>query len=195
MTTFYLIRHATNDTIGVSIPGRTQGIELNAEGRRQAERLATRLAKEPISVIVSSPLERAVETALPLARRLGLDVQISEQLTEVDFGDWSRQTLEKLNAVEKWQHWNAFRSGHRVPDGEMMVEVQTRMVSELQRLRSEYPNQSIAIFGHGDPIRVTLAYYLGVPIDFLNRIEVDPACVSIVTIGEHAPRIVCLNSR
>src|SRR6476620_8551626 len=120
MTTFYLIRHATNDTIGVSIPGRTPGIELNADGRKQAERLAVRLSKEPISLIVSSPLERAVETAMPLARRLGLDVQISEELSEVDFGDWSRQTLEKLNAVQKWQDWNAFRTGHRVPDGEML---------------------------------------------------------------------------
>lgn len=195
MSTFYLIRHAANDTIGVSIPGRTPGISLNREGRKQAERLAARLAGEPIQVIASSPLERSVETAIPLAKRLNQDVQISEQLTEVDFGDWSRQTLEQLEAVPKWRHWNSFRSGHRVPKGEMMVEVQARMVAEIQRLHTQYPGQTIAIFSHGDPLRSAIAYYLGVPLDLFQRIELSPASVSILVLDEHAPRIVCLNQQ
>jgi probable phosphoglycerate mutase len=193
MTTFYLIRHATNDSIGVSIPGRTPGLGLNAEGRRQAERLATRLAGEPIRLIVSSPLERAVETAIPLARKLNLDIEISDGLQEVDFGDWSRQTLEQLNSVPAWNNWNSFRSGHRVPNGEMMVDVQARMVAELHRLRAEYPNDGIAVFSHGDPIRSVLAYYMGIPLDLLQRIEVNPAGLSILAMDDYAPKILCLN--
>ncbi|EEF58740.1 histidine phosphatase family protein [Pedosphaera parvula] len=193
MTTLYLIRHAANDTIGVSIPGRTPGIGLNAEGRRQAESLATHLAKEPIQLIISSPLERSVETAMPLARKLNLDVEISDALLEVDFGDWSRQTLEQLNTVPKWGLWNSFRSGQRVPNGEMMIEVQARMVGAVQLLHAEYPNGTIALFGHGDPIRSVLAYYLGVPLDLFQRIELSPAAVSILTLDDTAPKILCMN--
>jgi probable phosphomutase (TIGR03848 family) len=193
MTTIYLIRHATNDTIGRSIAGRVPGVSLNTEGRQQAERLAVRLAKEPIEIIVSSPLDRAVETAVPLAKRLGQDVQISEALTELDYGDWTKQKLEQLEAVPKWRQWNSFRSGHRIPNGEMMVEVQARMVGEIQRLRTQYPEQGIAIFSHGDPIRTVIAYYLGVPLDLFQRIEINPAAVSIILLDDYAPKIMCLN--
>ena len=193
MTTIYLIRHATNDTVGRIIAGRSAGVSLNAEGLRQAERLATRLARESIQIIVSSPLDRAVETAVPLAKRLGLDVQISEALTELDYGDWTKQKLEQLNAVPKWQQWNSFRSGHRIPNGEMMVEVQARIVAEIERLRDQYPEQGVAIFSHGDPIRSAIAYYLGIPLDLFQRIEINPASVSILLLDDYAPRIMCLN--
>ncbi|MDB6122262.1 MAG: Phosphoglycerate mutase [Pedosphaera sp.] len=193
MTTFYLIRHATNDTIGRTIAGRAPEISLNAEGRQQAEQLAKRLAKERINIIASSPLERAVETAVPLAKRLDLDVQITDAFTELDYGDWTKQKLEQLDTVPKWQQWNSFRSGHRIPNGEMMVEVQARMIAEIQRLRIQYPEQGIAIFSHGDPIRAVLAYYMGVPLDLFTRIEIDPASVSIILLNEYAPKILCVN--
>jgi probable phosphomutase (TIGR03848 family) len=193
MTTFYLVRHAANDTIGRTIAGRDPGVSLNIAGLRQAENLAGRLARESIQIVVSSPLDRAVETAVPLAKRLGLDIQISDALTELDYGDWTKQNLEQLDAVPKWQQWNSFRTGHRIPAGEMMVEVQARMVTEIQRFRSQYPESGIAIFSHGDPIRAVLAYYLGIPLDLFQRIEIDPASVSILLLDDYAPKIVCLN--
>ena len=78
MTTFYLIRHATNDYLKENkIAGWLPGVHLNAEGRKQSEQLAQRLAGKPIRAIYSSPLERARETAEPLAAALGLLLQIS----------------------------------------------------------------------------------------------------------------------
>src|ERR1700757_3718886 len=98
MTTFYLIRHAANDYFNKAIAGRKSGVGLNREGQRQAAGLAGRLAREPIGLIFSSPLERAVETAVPLAQRLGLDIQVSDALNEIDFGDWTNLTFEQLEA-------------------------------------------------------------------------------------------------
>lgn len=193
MTTFHLIRHATNDYMGKTITGRMPGVSLNREGKRQAEHLATRLGNEPIAMILSSPLERAVETALPLAKQLGLDIQISEALNEIEFGDWTRQTFEHLATLDRWKQWNSFRSGGRIPDGETMIEVQARMIEEIQRLRAQYPEQTLAVFSHGDPIRAVLAYYLGVPLDLFQRIEVSPASLSTLTLNEHGPKIIAIN--
>ncbi len=193
MTTIHLIRHGTNDYVGKAIAGRVPGLSLNREGQKQAERVAARLGKESIAAIFSSPLERAVETAVPLAKRLGLDIQISEALNEVDFGDWTKQSFEQLNALPRWQQWNSFRSGTRVPDGEMMAEVQSRMVKEVYRVRREYPEETVALFSHGDPIRSVLAYYLGVPLDLFQRIEVDPATINTLLISDEGAKVAGLN--
>ncbi|MBV8267425.1 MAG: histidine phosphatase family protein, partial [Planctomycetaceae bacterium] len=89
MTTFYLIRHALTDLVDKALAARAPGVSLNATGRRQAERLAERLAREPIRRIFTGPLERARETAAPLALRLGLEPIVSDALDEVAFGDWT----------------------------------------------------------------------------------------------------------
>jgi broad specificity phosphatase PhoE len=101
MTTFFLIRHGNNDFVGKTLVGRTSGVHLNEEGRRQAENLARRLAGEPIRRIYSSPLERATETAAPLAKQLGLKVQISEAITEIEFGDWTNQHIADLESTDR----------------------------------------------------------------------------------------------
>jgi broad specificity phosphatase PhoE len=78
MATLYLIGHGAHDLLGRAMAGRIPGVHLNAEGKRQAERLAERLGEGSLRAIYSSPLERAQETAAPLAARLGLPVQTSE---------------------------------------------------------------------------------------------------------------------
>jgi probable phosphoglycerate mutase len=92
MTTFLLIRHGANDLVGKVLAGRTPGVHLNDPGRRQAEGLALRLANAGVQGVFSSPRERCRETAEPLARRLGLKVQIAGELQEIDHGAWTGQT-------------------------------------------------------------------------------------------------------
>ncbi|HWF18320.1 MAG TPA: histidine phosphatase family protein [Verrucomicrobiae bacterium] len=195
MTTFYLIRHASNDVLGKAITGRKPGVSLNPQGLCEAENLAARLAGKPIQMIFSSPLERVVETAVPLAKRLGLDIQISEALNEIDFGNWTHQTFEHLAELPGWQRWNSFRSGTRAPNGETMLEAQTRIVTEIQRLRAKFPEQTLAFFSHGDLLRAALAYFLGIPLDLFQRMEVSPASVSILQLNEHEPKVVCVNAQ
>src|SRR5687767_1544713 len=92
-TRFLLIRHATTDTVGKRLAGRLPGVSLNEAGRAQAQQLAARLAGLPVAAIYSSPLERAVETARPLAQGLQLETAVCEAFLELDFGEWTNSTL------------------------------------------------------------------------------------------------------
>src|SRR5438477_5767065 len=128
MTTFYLIRHASNDYLtDKKIAGWLAGVHLNEKGRKEAEQMAVKLAGEPIRAMYSSPLERATETAEPLARKLGLKIQPLEELGEIKFGDWTDKSLKELDQDPRWAHWNSFRSGTQAPKGDLMIEAQTRI--------------------------------------------------------------------
>ncbi len=195
MTTFYLIRHGSNDFAGKTLVGRTPGIHLNDTGRAEVERLADELARESIQHLFSSPMERCRETAAPIAKRLNLEVQILDGLIEVEFGDWTRQNISEMNSDERWRKWNTFRSGGRIPNGESIWEVQTRMIAVIEKLRRDFPNQTLALFSHGDPLRAAITYYLGMPIDFIHRLELSPASVSVLMIDDWAAKIQALNLR
>lgn len=193
MTVFYLIRHAHCDAIGKKIAGRKPGIHLSAEGRLQAERLADRLAKMPMSFLLCSPLERAYETAEPIAVRLNLKIQIADFLTEIDYGAWAGSALSELQSDPQWRRFNRFRSWIRIPGGEMIGEVQFRMVNGIEALRREHPDAEIGIVSHGDPIKTLLAYALGMPLEFLFRFEIAPASVSTLIMTEDGVLVKQLN--
>lgn len=193
MTTFYLIRHALKCTDGNILTGRAPGVHLSEQGRWQAEKLARRLADVPIGQIFSSPLERARETAYPVAREKGLEVQVSEAVGEIDFGAWTNKSVEELEPDARWQQFNAFRSGIRAPGGETMLEVQARFVGELLRLREAYPEDTLAIFSHSDPLKAVIAYFAGAPIEAYRRFEIESAAINIITISEYRARIRTLN--
>jgi probable phosphomutase (TIGR03848 family) len=193
MTTFYLIRHATNDFVGKAIAGWSAGVRLNAAGREQAERLGAKMAGRGIAALYSSPLERALETAEPIARTLQLNVEVREALGEVRFGDWTGKRMDELARDPHWEMFNRYRSGTRAPGGELAVESQARMVVELETLRERHPDQTIAVVSHADIIRAALVYYLGVPIDLYQRIECRPASFSTLTLSDWGPQVLGLN--
>ncbi len=195
MTTVLLIRHAENDLVGHAIAGRKPGIHLNATGRAQAERLAERLEHEGIEHIASSPLERTRETAEPLARRLRLQIEFSEALKEIDFGEWTGKAISELDQLAEWTQWNTWRSLGRIPKGESILEVQGRIVGEIERLRRRFTGQKIAVFSHGDPLRAAITYYLGMPIDMLLRLEVSSASVTTFSINDWNVRFEGINVR
>ncbi len=107
---------------GGIIAGRSAGVHLSDAGRSQAAELAERVAHLPIAAIYSSPMERTRETARFVADKLGLQVQAGEALSEIDFGDWTRRRIEDLRADPLWDRFNQFRSGTRIPGGELMLE-------------------------------------------------------------------------
>lgn len=117
MAIFLLIRHGENDWVGKKLAGRLPGVHLNKNGLTQAEELASSLRNLPIKAIYSSPLERAMETAQPLAEAKALEINICENLSEINFGNWqgknhqtnaqneimeysSKTTI--VNAISKW---------------------------------------------------------------------------------------------
>lgn len=193
MATFYLNRHGHNDWLGKGLAGRLPGVRLSERGRAEAEALAEWLAGRGIRRIISSPLERARETAAPLARRTGLAVELSEEILEVDFGDWNGALLEDLNRDERWRLFNTYRSGTRIPNGELIGEIQARMARALERWSREEPDGVFALFSHGDPIRAALCYYLGMPLDMLTRLEVSPGSASMVRLNPWGPEVLGIN--
>lgn len=195
MTTFYLIRHAAHSLLGKRVVGRTPGVRLSPEGRDQARELADRLAGVPLDALYASPLERAQETAEPLAQRRGLAVRTTPEIQELDFGEWSNHTLEELSHDPEGAPFNAFRSGNPAPGGEWMADTQHRFVGFMEALRREHAGQHVALVSHADPIKAALVYYLGMPLDFFLRLEISPASVSIVRIGEWGPKVICINDR
>jgi broad specificity phosphatase PhoE len=193
MTTFHLIRHGERDTPPGFLPGHAPGIRLTAEGRAQAERIARRLAAEKIDQIFTSPLERTVESATPLARLQQLTPQPAPAFIELDFGHWTGKRTDELKGDPRWEHFNRFRSGTRMPEGESAFEVQARFVGELLRLRDAFPGQSIACFSHADPIRLALAYFIGMPIDCGERLEIRTGSISTLLLADWGARLTRLN--
>jgi probable phosphoglycerate mutase len=194
MTTFFLIRHASCDGLGQTLWGRTPGIRLNEQGRLQAQRLAKRFEGMKFDKIYSSPLERALETAEPIARAMKLEVRKSDALNEIDFGEWSGKTFEQLDSDERWRHFNSCRSTASVPGGESFLEVQNRVVKEIDRLAHEHRDARVAIVSHADPIKAVIGYFAATPIDLIQRFEISPCSVSVITLDEEGPRISRINA-
>jgi broad specificity phosphatase PhoE len=201
MTIFYLVRHASCDGLGEKLWGRTAGICLNERGKTEAwqaaERfsLAERLTGAKLDAIYSSPLERALETAEAIARVAKLEVRQSAALNEIDFGDWSGKSLKALADDERWQRFNRQRSVTKIPGGESFLDVQARIVAELELLSTEHADGRIAIVSHADVIKAAVGYATGTPIDLLQRIEISPCSVSIIALDKREVKVWAVNSR
>jgi probable phosphomutase (TIGR03848 family) len=193
VTTFLLIRHGLHELGGDRIAGRMPGVHLSDAGRAQAEQLAERLDGVGIDAVYASPMERTQETATPLARRRRLDVRTCDDALEIDYGDWTGCRLDALRSDERWRRWNSFRSGHRVPGGESMVEVQLRAWEGIRRLADAHGDACVALVSHADVIKVLVAHCVGAPIDLFQRIEISPASVTVVVVAELGPWVVCVN--
>jgi probable phosphoglycerate mutase len=193
MTTFLLIRHGHTDWIGKAIAGRSPGVGLSAEGAEQALNLPRRVRNVAITAICSSPLQRTRETAEPLAQERRLPVEIRPRLIEVDFGSWTGKTMTELDADPLWKRFNTLRGSTRAPGGELMLDVQSRMVDELEELRRLHGGNTVAVVSHQDAIKAALAHYAGIPLDLFHRFEISPASVSVLQLAEWGPRIVSVN--
>ena len=195
MTVVFLIRHGENDWLGRRLPGRTPGIHLNDRGREQAEALARLLRPAHLEAVYSSPLERTLETAAPIARAFGLRPRPREGLAEMRPGDWQGQSLQVLKRRKLWPVIQHTPSLARFPGGESFPEAQARIVAEIDGLRASHPGprSAIACVTHADVIKLAIAHYLGLPIDLFQRLVVDPASISVLWIGESATRLVRLN--
>ena len=193
-TTVYLVRHATHDRVSRILCGRMPGVSLGAEGRRQAECLAERLAqREGIAAVRTSPLERARETAAIIAKRLGLEPQICEALNEIDFGAWSGLSFKALDGDPRWQEWNTARDTAEPPGGESMGAAQARVVARIERLRAEHPERGVVLVSHCDVIKAALARYLGLSLDNYARFEISPASVSVLALWPGGATVVGIN--
>jgi probable phosphoglycerate mutase len=192
-TTLYLVRHGAHDRLGRMLCGRMDGVGLGEAGRAQAAAVAERLAREPIAAVYASPLERAQETARPLAERLGEPVETLEGVVEIDFGAWTGKRFDELEPDPAWQAWNAERGLHRPPGGESMAEAQVRAVRAVEAVRRRHPDQAVAVFSHADVIKGLVCHWLGLTLDFYRRFDIDPASITAALVGDWGAKVLKLN--
>lgn len=145
MPILLLIRHATNDFVKTGrLPGRTPNIHLNDEGRAQAAALAGSLQPHPPDAVYSSPLERAIETAWPIAARYGLPIVVCPALADIDNGDFTGKEIKKLSEDEAtkafWQVVVEKPSQVKFPNGEAMLDMQRRVVDALEAIIVAHPD-------------------------------------------------------
>lgn len=195
MPVILLIRHGENDYVKKArMAGRLPGVHLNDTGKAQAQALADKLASAPIKAIYSSPLERAMETAQPLASALSQEINVRPGLLETDIGEWAGQTLKSLRRLKVWRTVQNAPSLFRFPGGESFAETQHRVCRELEMICDGLePKDLVACISHADPIKLAVAYYIGLPLDNFQRLAVSPASVTALHIGEASSHLLNLN--
>jgi len=201
VTTVILVRHGrTAANVDGVLAGRTPGVGLDDSGRAQAAAVAERLGALPLVEVVSSPLERTLQTAAaicaaqPGARRPRRD----RGLIECGYGSWTGQQLKALAKQPLWKAVQHHPSAVRFPDGESMPEMQLRAVTTLRRwdgrVTEEHGAQAVwAAVSHGDVIKAALADALGMHLDSFQRLVVAPGSVSVIQYTELRPFVVHLN--
>ncbi|MEO6061274.1 MAG: histidine phosphatase family protein [Thermoflexales bacterium] len=221
MPILLLIRHATNDFVKTGrLPGQGPNLHLNEEGRKQAEALASMLEKRPITAVYSSHLERAIETAWRLAGPRGLALQIRPALADTHAGDYTGRLIKELaegeDSKEIWKAIVETPLVGRFPNGESPLDMQRRVVAELDRIVAAYPDPEpppapaeppppdapkvepvppsvVAVVAHNSVVQAALAHYLGMPFENYERLGASPASVSTVFVSAKRTMVMAVN--
>jgi len=195
-TTILLVRHGATATTGTVLPGRTPGLHLSERGTAQANEVARRLSelkKRPVALYVS-PLERTRETAVPIAKALGLRAVSDRGLLECDFGTWTGKKLHLLYKKREWRAVQHAPSTFRFPEGESFAEMQQRIWTTLEKLAARHRNRTIVVVSHADPIKAAVTYALGVPLDLFQRTVISTCSVSALALTAATPIVLSVNN-
>ncbi len=207
MPTVLLVRHGrtTANASGV-LAGWTPGVGLDDTGRGQAKALAERMAVLPVASVVTSPLQRCVETASALVAVAGPDGAtrpepvVEDRIGECRYGDWTGRELKTLAKEPLWRVVQAHPSAVTFPgtEGESMLTMQNRAVEAVRdhdaRVAAEHGDGAVWVaVSHGDVIKAVLADALGMHLDAFQRIVVDPCSVSVVRYTPVRPFAVRVN--
>lgn len=195
MTHFLLIRHAVNDWVKTGkLAGWTPDVHLNELGKAQAQALGERLATLKIHAIYSSPLERTVETAQAiLDHHPHLTLHLREDIGEVRYGAWEGQALSDLRKQKLWYNVQHYPSRVQFPDGETMRGAQARAVDAIEQLYRQHPRQMVVVVSHSDIIKMIAAHYLGMHLDQFQRINISPAAITTLMLGNGMPFVSNIN--
>jgi probable phosphoglycerate mutase len=197
MPLLLLIRHGENEFVKTGkMAGQLPGVHLNDRGRKQAAELAEALKQVPLKAIYSSSLERAIETAEPIAADRKLEIQVRPQLMDNDIGKWQGRTLKQVRRIKKWKSVQQAPSRFKFPEGESFLETQTRIASCLDEIAASHkPKDIVAAVFHADPIKLAVAHYLGMPLDHFQRLGCDTASVTVLYVSETGAHLIKLNQR
>jgi broad specificity phosphatase PhoE len=191
-----LVRHGqTTFNVEGRLPGQLPAVPLTDEGRRQALQAAVALAASPVSAVISSPLERAYDTACIIARGWGLEVQRDERLKDTDVGEWAGLKLDELSkAAPDWKRFvqdEAFAP----PGGESLASVMARAVAAIEDIRhDERTGELVVVVAHADIIKFIIGYYQGASVTAAARMHVANASISALRFeGADPPQVLAVN--
>jgi broad specificity phosphatase PhoE len=196
-TRLLLARHGRHDWLVPPInrlAGHLPGVHINEAGRAEARALARLLTAGPPDRIVSSPVERTVETATIVAEALGCVVQTDPRLTETGLGAWEGLAVADVMAryAEQWLAWRTAPTKTHVPGMEKVGAVAERMLAAA----SEYLalGGSTLLVSHQDPLLALVCRLLDLPLDAMRRMEISPGSLSVFEIVRGEPVLVTLNA-
>ena len=180
MTTFIVLRHAqsTANERGL-LAGQLPGIHLSATGVDESEAIKETLAKVTIDRVISSPLERCLQTIEPLVAAKKMKIATDDRLIEMNYGKWSGKKLSFLSVRPLWRKIQSSPSDVTFPDGESFANMASRVGSLLEELHRKYPKESLLLVTHGDICKFIATYFLKLPLNDLQKFLVKPASLSI----------------
>ncbi len=202
MATVILVRHGrtTANASGV-LAGRTPGVLLDDLGEEQAAKAGERLAVVPLAAIVSSPLERCRQTTEEIRRRQSAppEVSVDEAISECDYGDWQGRALVDLAGEDLWETVQRHPSAAAFPGGESIHTMQSRSVAAIRAhdaaIEAEHGKGAVwAAVSHGDIIKALVADAYGMHLDLFQRVQADPASITIIRYGRSRPHVVSVNT-
>ena len=196
-TDVFLVRHG--ESYG-NVQGRLcavpPGPGLTERGRLQAEAASARLIDAGIwpTLIVSSPLARALETASPLSVITGLPVQVEAGLAETRFGSWEGHRAEELRASPYFRSWNVDPERYPPPGGERLSAVGARVCSLLLELAARDPGGTIVGFSHMHPLIGLALQARGLPYLDHGLLYLPNATIVHVRVEQGALRLVSIDA-
>lgn len=198
MTLLLLLRHGENDYVKTGkMAGRIPGVHLNERGQKQAQALGEALRSIPLKAVYASPLERAMETAAPIAESHKLTIIQEPDLMDTHVGKWQGRSWKILRLMKAWKIVQEAPSRFRFPEGESFPETQLRIVNVLERIVRKHnkPKDVVAVVFHADPIKLAVAHFLGMPLDQFQRLGCDTGSLTALHVNEMGAHLMKLNQR
>jgi probable phosphomutase (TIGR03848 family) len=196
MSTVLLVRHGLTAMTGPVLAGRTPGVHLDDRGRKQAAAVAERIAVLPLAAIVTSPMERCVETAEAIrAAQAGEPAwRVDDRLIECGYGDWTGRPIKELAKDPLWKVVQSQPSAVRFPNGEGLAEMAGRAIAAVRAWDAELGEDAVWVAcTHGDIIKAIVADALGLHLDQFQRIVPDPCSVSVIRYTATRPYVLRVN--
>jgi len=192
----YLVRHGQTESNRRGLALGRADVPLNEIGRSQAARLAEALAAEPLKAVYSSPLQRALDTARPIAARHGLEVQVDAGLIEMDIGELDGLAFADVRErypglLESWLGRDG--PGQPMPGGERLVDVQERSWRAIEAIAERHPDEAVCAVTHNFVILSALARALGMDLADFRRVRHAVAAISILDFRADRVRVVSIN--
>lgn len=195
-TTVFLIRHGVTPWHADRRVLGQRDVPLSPEGVSQAETAARLLAGVKLAELLTSPLQRAIQTAEIIGQTVGIDVARDPRLIDFKLGRWTGMTYDEVAKSEEYQRFLRKPESESIPGGERLDDIRRRAIGAVeQALRDSPTGDAVAIVTHAGVIRVLLTHYMGSPIANYHRIRVSPGSISILSFADdrEPPRVLAVN--